>query len=472
MVLAGSIIAELVAIVGQNNCTTREEDLHCYSFDGSKKQSLPDCLLFVSSAQQVSNILKVANSHKIPVVARGSGSGMTGGAVATHGGIVLAMAAMDQIVEIDKDNQVAIVEPGVINQDLQTTLKPLGLFYPPDPASMAFCTIGGNVALCAGGPSAVKYGVTKDHVLGLEVVLADGRIIHTGTRTEKGVVGYDLTRLFIGSEGTLGIITRITVRLTTAPECTRTYLVQSPDLSLITTLVAKILNQGITPRTLEYLDQRALSVVGDMLDNSFPKNTRGILILELDGDAGHVDQEEKQLLELLNHYDQITVDRATTDHEVAAIWQARRSVSPAAFNHRPNKISEDVAIPRSRIPQLVEFTEQLNGELSVIIFTFGHAGDGNIHVNIMYDRSEPDQCRDAETARLKIFEKTVALEGTLSGEHGVGLTKSSFINMELDQDTLALSRELKSFLDPNNILNPGKIFPAKVENSQKTIDTL
>ncbi len=456
-----STIQKIHHIVGSEQCTTRKEDLHCYSFDGSKKQFLPELVAFPTSTQHVSELLALATQHKIPVTARGSGSGMTGGSLPVAGGIVLAMGKMNKIIEIDPDNQIAIVEPGVINGDLQNCLKEYGLFYPPDPASMQFCTIGGNVGECAGGPSAVKYGVTKDFVLGLEVVLADGRIIRTGTRTEKGVVGYDLTRLFTGSEGTLGVITQIILRLTPLPECKETYLIQSSDLRLATSFVTEILGSGIIPCTLEYMDKTALKLVADLLHIPFKKSTQAILLVELDGNKQKVREDATRLDLIVKNHSKLFLKKAATEKEVTEIWQARKSISPATFKIKPNKMSEDVVVPRSRIPDLVNFIEKLTSGSPIIILTFGHAGDGNIHVNLMYDASEPEERDFASMAKRKIFDKVLALGGTLSGEHGIGITKSDFISLEMDSETLALSKQLKIFFDPDNILNPGKIFPAE-----------
>ena len=457
------IIKKITDIVGSAFCTTRREDLHCYSFDGAGKIFLPEVVAFPDSTAQISAIMRLASEYGFPVVPRGAGTGMTGGAVPVSGGLVMALSRMNRIVEIDAENQIAIVEPGVITGDLQRAVRQHGLFYPPDPASLKFCTIGGNAAECAGGPSAVKYGVTKDFVIGLEVVLASGEVLTAGTRTEKGVTGYDLTRLFIGSEGTLGIITRLTLRLLPLPEHKETFLITSTSLARATALVAKILNGNIRPCTLEYMDRTAIRVVAGMLSAPPPPTTEALLLLEIDGDRETVDRQAARLKAFIADEPDCLCRQAADQTEVNELWQARRSISPATFNLSPHKISEDVAVPRTRIPELVSFTEALSRELALTILTFGHAGDGNIHVNIMLDKDKPDELARGEKARDRLFRHAIALGGTLSGEHGIGLSKAAFLPLELDETTIKVMKGLKHLFDPQNILNPGKIFPEQGE---------
>ncbi|MFV0439484.1 MAG: FAD-binding oxidoreductase [Desulfopila sp.] len=453
------IIEQLKTIVGSRHCTTRPEDLHCYSYDGRSTGPLPEVVAFPVSADQVSRIMQLASTHRIPVVPRGAGTGMTGGSLPVKGGLVLAMTRMNRIVEIDRQNQIAIAEPGVITADLQQEARKYGLFYPPDPASVKFCTLGGNAGECAGGLSAVKYGVTKDYIIGLEVVLPSGDIITTGTRTEKGVTGYDLTRLFIGCEGTLGIITRLTCRLLPLPQARQTFLITADSLVAATSLVATILNRGILPCTLEYMDRTAIGVVSSVMTEPPPAATEALLLVELDGDTAAVADEAEKLARLLAEYPALSVRKAASAEERTALWQARRSISPAALTLKPNKMGEDVAVPRSRIPELVTFCEELAAELNLIILTFGHAGDGNIHVNIMLDRSDPAQERAGEEAKRRLFEFTIAIGGTLSGEHGIGTTKARYLPLELNPATIRAMRQIKQLFDPLGILNPGKIFP-------------
>ena len=454
------LITRISDIVGSDNLTRRVEDLHCYSYDGTARPHLPDLVVFPQDTDQISEIMKLATSHRIPVVPRGAGTGMTGGVVPVEGGIVMVMTRFDAIVEIDTDNQIGIVEPGVITAEFQGAVRKKGLFYPVDPASLKYCSIGGNAAECAGGPSAVKYGVTKDYIIGLEVVLANGDIITTGARTEKSVTGYDLTRLFVGSEGTLGIITKLIVRLLPIPSCKETFLLTSTSLRRTTEMVSEILNHNIKPCTLEYMDKTAIGVVSGFMDNPPPESTQALLIVEIDGEKSVVSEQAALFRSLVGEREEFTLRQATNHQEVEQIWQARRAISPSVLKLRPNKVGEDVAVPRSRIPELVEFTENLSSELDLIILTFGHAGDGNIHVNIMLDRSIPEEVERAERAKEQLFRHTTSLDGTLSGEHGIGLSKKSFMRYELNEATLDLMKRIKHMFDPNNILNPGKIFPA------------
>ena len=419
----------------------------------------PAAVALPASTEEISAIMRLASDTPFAVVPRGAGTGMTGGSLPLAGGLVLAMARLNKILEIDRENQIAVVEPGVITGQFQEEVKQLGLFYPPDPASLKFCTIGGNVAECAGGPSAVKYGVTRDYVLGLEAVLPDGRVITTGVRTAKGVVGYDLTRLLVGSEGTLAIITKIILKLLAYPVAKTTFLVLSSSIAQATSLVSKILSSH-TPCTLEYIDRTALKIVEPLLPFSLPAGTEALLLLELDGDEQTVAVESAELNNfLLDQTGLLSVRQAKNQDEVTALWAARRSISPAAFNLKPHKMGEDVVVPRSRIPELVSCTERLSSELGLTIFTFGHAGDGNIHVNIMLDKTNPEELQQATVAKRRLFEEVLRLSGTLSGEHGIGITKADYLPLELTDNSLAIMQAIKKLFDPKNILNPGKIFP-------------
>jgi glycolate oxidase len=455
-------IKKLQAIVGAGYLVTAKEDLLCYSYDGTGQEYMPSAVAFPGSAAEISEIMEFANQEFLPVIPRGAGTGMTGGSLPVEGGLVLVMSRLNRILEIDAENQVAVLEPGVITGQFQAAVKKLGLFYPPDPASHDFCTMGGNVAECSGGPSAVKYGVTRDYILGLEVILPDGRLMHTGVRTAKGVVGYDLTRLFTGSEGTLGIITKIIVRLLALPTHKKTYLVLTDSLQQAAVLVAEILKSGVLPNTLEYMDQTALHVVNEYLPLELPSSTRALLLIEVDGNEKSTEEQGGKLLSLLADRQAypgiLQVRQAHNEKEVEDLWKARRSISPATFKLKPHKIAEDVVVPKTKIPHLVDFTEKLSRELDIIILTFGHAGDGNIHVNIMLDKDDPEENRKGETAKRRLFEYVLSLSGTLSGEHGIGITKAPFLALELDETSLMLMQKIKKVFDPNNILNPGKIF--------------
>lgn len=453
-------MTQIAGIVGTDNLTSRLEDLHCYSYDGMAKASLPDLVVFPHNTGQVSEIMKIATTHRIPVTPRGAGTGMTGGIVPVRGGIVMVMTKFDAVVEIDTNNQIAIVEPGLITAEFQRAVRKYGLFYPVDPASMNYCSIGGNAAECAGGPSAVKYGVTKDYIMGLEVVLATGEIITTGARTEKSVAGYDLTRLFVGSEGTLGIITKLIVRLLPVPQYKETFLLTSTSLRRTTEMVSEILNNNIKPCTLEYMDKTAIQAVSGFLSNPPPEDSEALLIVEIDGDENVVAGQTELFRSFVEGKDEFLLRHSASEQEVEEIWQARRAVAPASLKLHPNKISEDVVVPRSRIAELVEFTEQLAKQHDLIILTFGHAGDGNIHVNILYDKSVPGETERVEATIDELFRQTIALGGSLSGEHGIGLSKKSYMRYEFSEDTLTLMKRIKNLFDPNHILNPDKIFPA------------
>lgn len=465
MYMKKNTIKTIESIVGKKYISTAREDLMCYSYDGTGMEYMPSVVVFPGSAAEIAEIMELANRELFPVVPRGAGTGMTGGALPVEQGLVLVMSRLNRILEIDVEEQVAVVEPGVITGHLQAAVKKEGLFYPPDPASRDFCTMGGNVAECSGGPSAVKYGVTRDYVLGLEVVLPDGRLMQTGVRTMKGVTGYDLTRLLVGSEGTLGVVTKIIVRLLAQPTHKKTYLVLTDSLRQATTLVSVILNNGIMPNTLEYMDQTALHVVNDYLPLDLPKSTKGLLLIEMDGGEKSTGEQGDRLVKLLSDRQAypgiLEVRQAQNEEEVRDLWKARRSISPATFELRPHKISEDVVVPKTKIPQLVDFTEELSRELDIIILTFGHAGDGNIHVNIMVDKDDPAESAKGQLAKKRLFEHVMSLSGTLSGEHGIGITKAPYLSLEIDETSLAIMQDIKKVFDPNNILNPGKIFSIK-----------
>lgn len=452
-------IRQLGQIVGPAQVLTAYEDRQCYAYDGTTLEYMPEAIVLPGSTTEISQIMQLASKTPFPVVPRGAGTGMTGGALPIQGGLVIALGRMNRILTIDQDNQLAIVEPGVITGNLQAEAKRYGLFYPPDPASAKFCTIGGNAAECAGGPSAVKYGVTRDYIKGLEVVLADGRVINTGVKTDKGVVGYDLTRLFVGSEGTLGIISKIIVRLRPLPQAKKTFLVQVESITRAASLVAEIL-AAFTPCTLEFMDRTAIKIVADKIPFPLSAKAQALLLLELDGAAAAIAAEGENLNNFLTGKPGIIdVRQGRNQAEVDLLWAARKEISPSAFQLKPHKLSEDIVVPRTKIPELVNFTETLAQELNLPIFTFGHAGDGNIHVNIMLNKNKPEEETKGKTAKQKLFRKVMELGGTLSGEHGIGSTKREYLTMEIDANTIEVMQMVKKAFDPRNILNPGKIFP-------------
>jgi glycolate oxidase len=453
------VLIELQKILGKDNVVTEKQDLVCYSYDATQMEFLPDAVVFPANADEVSLILKRANEEDLPVFPRGAGSGCSGGSLPKGGGIVLVTTRMNRILSIDTDNLIAVVEPGVITGDLQDAVEKEGLFYPPDPASLRFSTLGGNVAECAGGPRAVKYGVTKDFVLGLEVVLPTGDIITTGGQTVKGVVGYDLTKLLCGSEGTLGIITRIILRLLPLPETRKTMLAVFDSIDGAAGAVSTIIRGRIIPTTLEFLDHSALRCVENQFKLGIPAEAQAVLIIELDGEQELVEKQVGRISELIRPLGLISFKAAADAAEAEELWKARRLVSPALKKVNPDKVNEDIVVPRSRVPEIIRKIETIRDKYGIPIVNFGHAGDGNIHVNIMIDRSIPGQSEKAEGAVREIFRATLEMGGTMSGEHGVGLSKSPYIPMELSPEQIAVMKAIKQALDPKNILNPGKIFP-------------
>jgi glycolate oxidase len=438
--------------------STEPEDLLCYGFDASGLDAAPAAVAWPRSTDDVVTILGFAYSNGVPVVPRGAGSGMTGGSVPSRGAVVLSLESMNKILDIDRENMSVLVEPGVINGNLQRELARHKLFYPPDPASMNFCTIGGNVAENSGGPRAVKYGVTRDYVMGLEAVLPDGRVINTGVKTAKGVVGYDLTRLLVGSEGTLAVVTKVRLRVLPLPEDVLTLLALFDDAARAGEAAGKILARGIIPRTLEFMDRGAIQAVENYRPVGFPKDTEALLLIELDGRPQAISKEAEKISEVVKS---LHGDVTMAEDEAAGerLWEARRAVSPALYHLKPTKISEDIAVPRSRIPEMLKTMKRLSEETGITIVNFGHAGDGNIHVNIMVDRKNKEEYDKAQNLVKKIFGATLDLGGTISGEHGVGLTKAAYISMEIPTVELDLMKRIKNVFDPKNILNPGKIFP-------------
>jgi glycolate oxidase len=453
-----SIIPKIERIVGGKHISTAEEDLLCYAYDATNRHYRPDAVAFPANANEISDILKLANEHRFFVVPRGAGTGMSGGALAIQGGLVLVMTRFSRILSIDTDNFVAEVEPGVVTGHFQEVVEGKGLFYPPDPASASFSTLGGNVAECAGGPRAVKYGVTRDYVLGLEVVLPTGEIIKTGVQTAKGVVGYDLTRLMVGSEGTLGIITKILLRLLSRPEVVRTLSAVFVRMRDAARTVSAVVRSGILPRTIEYMDQAAIRCVEDYLKIGLPVDAGAMLLIDIDGTSSAVEAALKRLVPVCEQGGARDIHVAGSQQEAKELWKARNAISPALFQLGPDKMNQDIVVPRSRIPDMVEWIDDLRRRTGLTIVTFGHAGDGNIHFNIMLDKGDQEALAKAEVAIEELFRHTVALGGTISGEHGVGITKAPYIGMEIGKEELAVMKRIKAMFDPNGILNPGKIF--------------
>ncbi len=456
--IAKEIIKRLERIVGTENVFTSEEDRICYAYDATQIQFLPDAIVRPVSADEVSGVLKIANEEGIPVVPRGAGSGFSGGAVPVKGGIILSIERMNRILEIDEEEMIAIVEPGVVNGALQREVERRWLFYPPDPSSMDFCTIGGNIGHGASGARAIKYGGTKDYVLGLEVVLPTGEIMKTGVKTPKSVAGYDLTRLLIGSEGTLGVVTKATLKLLPLPESVVTYLTLFKTIEEAVDIVVKIILSRIVPRALEFVDQETIRTVKDNLALPLSEETGALLIIELDGNPEAVKRDGLKIREICEKGRAIDVMTAETKEERERIWKARRSVSQSLYKISPAKINEDIVVPRKRLPEMVRELKRIGDKYSLRVVGFGHAGDGNIHVNIMTDRRNKEEYQRAQDAVKEVFEAVVRLEGTISGEHGIGLTKAPYLGIEKEEIEIEMMKRIKRAFDPKGILNPGKIF--------------
>lgn len=458
MSMEKKVVDALVSIVGTENVLTDKSDLITHSYDATQARYLPELVVYAESAVQVGKVVKLANEHGIPILPRGAGSGFTGGTLPINRGIVLVLTRMDKILEIDTDNLIAVVQPGVITAELQRQVEKQGLFYPPDPASKEFSTLGGNVAECAGGPRCVKYGVTKDYVLGLEVVTPTGEIIRTGGRTLKNVVGYDLTKLFVGSEGTLGIVTEIILKLIPKPAAKKTMLVFFETIDGAAQSVSDIIKAKIIPTTLEFMDGATIDCIRDKSHIPIPDNCRAILIIEVDGNPKRLAEQAEQVLEVVQSNGVLETKIATSDAESEEIWKVRRIVSPSLRKVNPDKFNEDIVVPRSKVPDMIRALEKISNKFGVPIVNFGHAGDGNIHVNVMVDLKEEGMVEKIEKVMDEVFGAAVGFKGAISGEHGIGTAKAKYMAMELDKETIVYMQKIKQALDPNNILNPGKIF--------------
>ena len=450
---------KLKEIVGPDYCSRAKEDLACYAYDATAYVYLPDAVVFPRNAGEISAILRLANEEGFPVIPRGAGSGMTGGSLAVSGGVILVMTRFNRILNIDRDNLIAFAEPGVVTGHFHAAVERQGLFYPPDPSSSEFSTLGGNLAECAGGPRAVKYGVTRDYVLGLEAVLATGEIIRTGVQTAKGVVGYDLTRLLVGSEGTLGIITHITLRLLPLPETTKTLTAFFDRMETAAETVSEIIRRCIIPRTIEYMDNASIRCVENYLRIGLPVEAKALLLIEVDGKEDETVFAINQLESLCISEGATRVELAKTEADAGNLWKARRAISSALSQYGPDKINEDIVVPRSKIPDMVRKIKALKDETGLFIASFGHAGDGNIHFNIILDKRNRADLKKAEAAVNSLFDYTLELGGTISGEHGIGITKSPYMTKEIGADELTLMKKIRRVFDPKGILNPGKIFP-------------
>jgi len=445
-------LSELIRVVGEERVLSAIEDRICYSYDGTRQKVLPDIVVRPGGTNDVSNTLKIANRYEVPIYARGAGSGLTGGAVPLMGGIVFDLKNMNRIIEICPDDFVATVEPGVVTKELQDEVAKFDLFYPPDPSSAAFSTIGGNVAECAGGITGLKYGVTRDYILALEIVLPDGSVINTGRKA-----GYDLTRLFTGSEGTLGVFTKITVKLIPRPEKIQTLVAYFSDKDDAIDAADLIIDNNMLPRTLEFLDYMTINAVRSHNGADIGDDVKALLLIDIDGTEESIRHEMPIIENACKESKAFGTKVAATAKERDAIWATRRSISPALYNIAPHKINEDICVPRSQIKEMLQRVDRIKEGHPIYIANFGHIGDGNIHVNIMYS-DDPGQEELAEIIVNRVMKEVVELGGSISGEHGIGNKKSQFMELEIPPHEYEIMKRFKSYFDPKGIMNPGKMF--------------
>ncbi len=450
---------QLIQILGPNGFSDVREDRLGYAYDATTRQYLPDAVAMPENAAQVSQLLQVANEHRLPVTPRGAGSGLTGGSLPVHGGLTLALNRMKRILQIDTDNLFAEVEPGVVTAVLHAAVERKGLFYPPDPASMTFCTIGGNIAENAGGMRAVKYGVTRNYIMGLEVVLPTGQIIHTGSKCIKDVVGYDMTTLFVGSEGTLGVVTKAILRLLPLPEARQTLTAAFPTLRQAAHTITDIIRQRIVPATLEFLDHHCIRAVEHYLKAGLPADAQAFLLIDVDGAAIEIPAAIEKIRTICNAHQAIEVRIAENAEQQDRLWKIRRSISPALGYLPLIGDHDDISVPRSRIPDFVETANAIADRYGLYAVCFGHAGDGNIHLSLATQK-QGARDEDANAARRQILQAAVGMEGRIAAEHGIGLLKKEKLSLNIDPASIDAMRAIKRIFDPNNILNPGKIFPS------------
>ncbi len=454
-----SVIGELEKIVGKENVLTSKEAMRAYSYDGTTSWiHEPDVVVFPTTSQQISAILKMANTEKIPVTPRGGGTNVSGGSVPWHGGIVLCTTKMNNIIKIDKENLTATVEPGVVLQDLTMRLAKDGLFFPPDPQSFLGATLGGIISENAGGPACVKYGVTKQYILGIEVVLPSGDIVNLGGRTLKNVVGYDLLHIFISSEGTLGVITKAELKLNPIPPARKTLVVVYDDVAKAGEGVFRVLENGVIPDKIEFIDNWVINRIEEMMPIGFPKDADAVLLFECDGIAEAVEKEAEQIAEITKKYGAVDVRVAKDADEANKYWLARRAGFAAVFGKAKTVLAEDVTVPRGAIPALTRKCKEIAKKYNVEIVVLGHAGDGNLHPAALTDISNKEHYERATKAIDEVIEGAVELGGVLSGEHGIGLEKQKFFNKVTNPVVVNMMKGVKALFDPNNIMNPGKIW--------------
>lgn len=448
-----------IKLLGEDNAYFDEAHKIAYCYDATRKRYAPDGVVFPRDESDVSEILKYCNEHKITIIPRGAGSGFTGGALASSGGIIMALEKhMNKILEIDLENMVAVVQPGVINKDLQKAVEKLGLFYPPDPASETYSTLGGNVSENSGGMRAAKYGITKDYVMALRAVLPNGDVIRAGKRTIKDVAGFNIAGILIASEGALAVITEITLKLISKPKFSKTAMGVFPSVESAMNAVFKTMAAGVTPVAMEFLDNLSIKAVEERFHRGLPTSAGAILVSEMDGNDESVINADLEWLKehfIANGASEFRV--AKDANESSDIWFARRNCSQAINCYGSLKINEDITVPRSKLPALLEKIAEISAKYNVTTPCFGHTGDGNVHTNVMVDKNDPEAVKRGHEAITEIFKVTVELGGTLSGEHGIGISKAPFMSLAFSEAEMNLFRAIKKAFDPNNILNPNKM---------------
>lgn len=447
----------LIDIVGEENYTDNLIDMVSYSYDASEHRQRPSCAVWVESAEQVSDVLKLANKEIFPVIPRGAGTGLSGMAVPAKGGIVLDLSHMNKIISISIEDRIAIVQPGVIYASLEKALTPHGFFFPPDPASETVCTLGGNVITNAGGLRGAKYGTTRDYVLGMQVVLPDGRIMRTGSKTMKSVSGYEIARLFVGSEGTLGVVTEITLKINPRPTETSTALSTFDDLEDAGRAVSQIMHSGIIPSALEILGKHTILAINQNTDLNLPE-VDAMLLVETDGyTKQETDFQMEKIIKVFKNNNPSEVKQARSKEEAAELWSARKSAYAVLARITTHFVLEDITVPMAKIAEMLKGVEAIAERNNIHIATYGHAGDGNLHPQILYDGYDPEQVKNKDAATAELFKLSVDLGGTLTGEHGIGLSKAPFMKLEHDPVAMDVMNSIKKLFDPNNILNPGKM---------------
>lgn len=455
------ILSELESLLGKDNVLTSKEDKINYSYDATADMPSrePDVVVTPSTKEQIIGLVKLASKYKVPIVTRGSGTNLSGGTIPVDGGIVLSMLKFDKILEVDAANLTATVEPGLVIQRLNEAAAVHGLIYPPDPGTVTTATMGGSVSECSGGLRGLKYGVTKDYVMGLEMVMADGEVIRTGGKTVKNVSGYDLTKLFTGAEGTLGIITEIIVKLIPAPKYRRSMLAVFDNLGNAGKTIADIISNKVIPATLEIMDNVTIRTVENYSKIGLPVDAEAVLVIEVDGSIEEVVVKEFETVKSICSANKATsVKLAESDADRDAIFAARRAALPALAQVKPTTVLEDATVPRSRIPEMLKALRDIAEKYKLQIGTFGHAGDGNLHPTILTDETNKEEMERVHQAVDEIFKVAISLGGTLSGEHGIGMAKSKYMEMQFGPSGVNVMKKIKEALDPDNIMNPGKMF--------------